>query len=163
MSEANADLERIAEQERRLQFTRFNLDDAWALGLQLKAAAKQRNAALAIEIRLAGETVFSHRMPGTTPLNADWARRKRNLVELTHKSSYALGLQLARDGQTLEGKFGLATRDYACHGGSFPLHVAGSCVGTITISGLPQREDHALLVAVLAEYLQIPQQEIALD
>lgn len=158
----NADLALIAQQEQQLQFERFDLNTAWELGARLKVAAESKSAALAIEIRLAGETVFSYRMPGTTPLNADWARRKRNLVELMQKSSYAVGLQLQRDGQTLEGKLGLATRDYACHGGSFPLRVAGSCVGAITVSGLPQREDHALIVAVLAEYQGIPQQQIAL-
>ena len=159
-----ADLARIARQEQRLQFTHFDHTTAWELGCRLKAAAEAQGAALAIEIRLAGETVFLHAMAGTTPLNTDWARRKRNLVELTHKSSYAVGLGLQRDGQTLEAKLGLATRDYAAHGGSFPLRLAGGgCIGVVTVSGLPQREDHALIVAVLADYLGQPLAELALD
>jgi len=160
MSGVDHDLARIARQEQELRFECFNLDTAWQLGQALKAAAEARGAALAIEIRLAGETVFGYRMPGSTPLNADWARRKRNLVELLHKSSYAVGLQLQRDGQTLEGKLGLATRDYACHGGSFPLWVAGSCVGAVTVSGLPQRDDHGLIVEVLAAQLGLPVAEL---
>jgi uncharacterized protein (UPF0303 family) len=39
----------------------------------------------------------------------------------------------------------------------------GGFVGTITISGLPHRDDHALIVAVLAAYLDIPLAELALD
>lgn len=163
MNDINADLACIAEQEQRLQFERFDLGCAWELGARLKAAAEARGAGVAIEIRLAGETVFGYRMPGTTPLNADWARRKRNLVELMHKSSYAVGLQLQRDGQTLEGKLGLATRDYASHGGSFPLWVAGSCVGAITVSGLPQRDDHALIVTLLADYLGVPPGQVSFE
>jgi uncharacterized protein (UPF0303 family) len=45
-----------------------------------------------IEIRIAGRTVFCYAMPGTAPTNADWARRKRNTVELLHGSSYGVGL-----------------------------------------------------------------------
>jgi uncharacterized protein (UPF0303 family) len=163
-TDIDADLARIAWQEERLTFYHFDGATAWELGCRLKAAAEGRRAALAIEIRLAGETVFFHAMAGTTPLNADWARRKRNLVELQHKSSYAIGLALQRDGQTLESKLGLATRDYAAHGGSFPLRLAGcGCIGAVTVSGLPQREDHALLVAVLADYLGQPLAELALE
>ena len=49
----------------------------------------------------------------------------------------------------------LDTRDYAHHGGSFPIFLKGTgCVGTITVSGLPQREDHCLVVEIVAAYLQ---------
>ena len=33
-------------------------------------------------------------MPGATEVNADWARRKRNLVNLVHTSSYLVGLEV---------------------------------------------------------------------
>jgi uncharacterized protein (UPF0303 family) len=36
-------------------------------------------------------------------------------------------------------------------------------VGTITVSGLPQREDHSLVVAVLQEYLQLTGEELGLE
>jgi uncharacterized protein (UPF0303 family) len=36
-------------------------------------------------------------------------------------------------------------------------------VGTITVSGLPQRDDHALVVAVLQDYLQLTDEDLALD
>lgn len=149
----DADLKRIAAQERALRFARFDAASAWELGCRLRGAAEARDAALAIEVRLAGQTQFFCAMPGATPLNADWARRKRNLVELTHRSSYALGLQLAAAGQTPEGKLGLPTRDYAAHGGAFPLFVGDACVGVVAVSGLPQRDDHGLVVEALAAML----------
>lgn len=117
-----------------------------------------------LEIRLAGQTLFFYAMEGTAPVNADWARRKRNVAELHGRSSYAVGLTLKRDGESLEEKLGLPARDYAAHGGSFPLALEGAgLVGTITVSGLPQREDHALIVAVLADYLGLPSTELALN
>jgi len=158
-----SDLDRLAEQERRLQFAQFGLAEAWALGSALRALAASRGQAVTIEIRLARETVFFCAMPGTTPSNADWARRKRNSVDLLHQSSYRIGRELERDGSSLEAKMGLATRDYASHGGSFPLFVAGSgCVGTATVSGLPQRQDHALLIEAIAPMCGVPLADIAL-
>jgi uncharacterized protein (UPF0303 family) len=59
---------------------------------------------------------------------------------------------------------GLPLRDYATHGGSFPIRVTGvGGVGAVTVSGIPQREDHALVVACLAEMCGIPLAEVALD
>lgn len=158
------DLARIAEQEGTLVFPDFDAERAWELGCALRGAAQARAVALTIEIRLGGQTCFSHTMPGAAPITADWARRKRNLVELMQQSSYAVGLKHQRDGTTIEGSMGLATRDFAAHGGSFPLRVTGcGCVGVVTVSGLPQREDHALLVAVLAEHLGEAPSALALD
>jgi uncharacterized protein (UPF0303 family) len=157
------DLERIAEQERRLRFPHFDAGTAWAIGCRLKQAAEATGAAVTIEIRLAGQTLFFYAMPGTAPVNADWARRKRNVVDLYGRSSYAVGLDLKRDGATLEAQIGVDLRDYATHGGCFPLLLQGTgCVGTITVSGLPQRQDHAMIVAVLAAHLGVPLAEVAL-
>ena len=36
-------------------------------------------------------------------------------------------------------------------------------MGTIAVSGLPQREDHALVVSVLQEYLHLTGEELALE
>jgi uncharacterized protein (UPF0303 family) len=103
-------------------------------------------------------------MPGTTPVNADWARRKRNVAELMARSSYAVGLELAQKQTSLEEQNGLPLRDYATHGGSFPLLVRGvGAVGAITVSGLPQRDDHAMIVTVLAERLGHSLADLALD
>lgn len=144
-------IDTLEQQERALRWRRFDLATAWELGNRLRAAALDRGAALTIEVRLLGQTVFSSVMPGTTPANADWARRKRNTVELLQSSSYLVGLKLAREGSSLEAKMGLATRDHASHGGCVPVFVDGvGCVGNATVSGLPQREDHELVVDVMA-------------
>jgi len=47
---------------------------------------------------------------------------------------------------------------YAAHGGSFPIIVRDvGVVGTVTVSGLPQAADHALVVEVLRTFLGVPQ------
>jgi uncharacterized protein (UPF0303 family) len=103
-------------------------------------------------------------MPGTTPNNIDWIRRKRNVVLRFHRSSYAIGLTYERDQTTLQAKTGADLRDFATHGGGFPILLEGTgCIGSITVSGLPQREDHMLIVSVLQEYFHISPEELALD
>ncbi len=162
-TDLEGDLERIAGQERRLRFERFDAGTAWELGSRLKATAEAKGAALVIDVSLCGRQLFHYAMPGTTPDNADWARRKRNTVLRFHRSSYAVGLSFQRQGTTLEAKTGAPSSDYATHGGGFPILLPdGTCIGAITVSGLPQREDHELIVAVLAEYLGQSLTELAL-
>ena len=151
------DIARIAEQERRLVFTRFDGATAWALGSSLREMAQAQGAAVTVEIRVAHETIFFFAMPGTTPANADWARRKRNTVDLLQRSSYGIGRELQRDNTTLEEKMGLPKRDYASHGGCFPITLEGAgCIGTVTVSGLPQRDDHNMVVTALAPLCGVP-------
>lgn len=160
----SADLDRIDEQQRRLRLSAFDEDTAWRLGSDLRRRASEMDAAVTIEIRLGGETVFLHAMPGTSPANADWARRKRNVVELLHQPSYAVGLVAERDGKSVLELMGLADRDVAAHGGSFPIVVNDvGCVGVVTVSGLPQREDHELVVGALADHCGIDLDDVRLQ
>lgn len=157
------DIKRIARQEQVLQFSTFDKASAWVLGQRLKEACEAAQVATTIEVRLNRETVFLYAMPGTAPNNAEWARRKRNVVEMMDHSSYAVGLAAEEEGVPLEVAMGLPALDYAAHGGSFPINVRGvGCVGAVTVSGLPQREDHTLVVEVLAGMCGIDLVEVAL-
>lgn len=149
------DLECIQRQEDKLLFDSFNLETAWQVGSMLHKMAASRKLGVVIDITLHSMPAFYAALPGTTADNANWVRRKRNLVLHFLKSSYAIGLQLQRQGQTVEQKWGLSSVDHAPHGGSFPIHVRGTgVIGAITVSGLPQRDDHALVVEALAIFLQ---------
>jgi uncharacterized protein (UPF0303 family) len=162
-NDLDRDLARIADQLRTLRFAAFDEQAAWELGCDLRRRALDRHAAVTVEVRLHGHTVFLHAMPGTSPANADWARRKRNVVELLHQPSYAVGLQARRDGRSMLELMGLPERDHACHGGSFPIQVVGvGCVGAVTVSGLPQRLDHEMVVEALAARLGVARDAIAL-
>lgn len=157
------DLRQIAQQEARLQFQDFSAHTAWQIGSRLRHLAAERQLGVAIEIEVNGHTLFTAALPGATPDNADWIRRKRNVTRRFLRSSYAIGLQMAQKQTTLTEQVGADVRDYATHGGCFPINIIGTgCVGTITVSGLPQRADHELIVEVLAEYFELPLQELAL-
>jgi uncharacterized protein (UPF0303 family) len=159
-----SDLQRIAFQEQTLRFERFDKATAWDLGTRLKTACEEQGVSATIEVRLARETVFFYSMPGTAASNTDWARRKRNVVELMELSSYRVGRSFELQGNSLERLMGLPVRDYADHGGSFPIQVKSvGCIGAVTVSGLPQREDHALVVQVLAQMCGADPRLLALD
>ena len=153
MQDIEADLRKIAEQEEALTLERFDADAAWRLGSSLRQAAHAASAAVAIDITLAGQCLFHTVLPGATADNANWIRRKRNTVLHFQRASYAVGLTLKRSEATLQDKYALPDADYAAHGGSFPIRIAGTgVIGAVTISGLPQRDDHAMVVAALAAF-----------
>jgi uncharacterized protein (UPF0303 family) len=148
------DLERIGLQERELQLPRLDAQIAWELGSRLRAMAAERRLAVVIDVRRFGQPLFYAAMDGTTPDHVEWVRRKSNVVARFHSSSYIAGLREKLKNQTLAESQGLSIADYATHGGSFPLAVAGAgVVGSVTISGLPQRADHELVVEGLCAVL----------
>lgn len=144
------DLARIKRQEELLHFPAFNVDQAWSLGSQLRSWADDRQWPIVIDIRRFDMPLFFAAMAGSAPDNVDWVRRKTNVVQRFHRSSYGFGLELQAKGTTLEERFGLSLADYAAHGGGFPLTVTGAgIIGSITVSGLPQRDDHNLVVRAI--------------
>jgi uncharacterized protein (UPF0303 family) len=159
------DLERIALQERELQFDRFDADVAWKIGTGLRSAAAAQGRSIAIDITLANSLLFYCAMPGATPNNAEWIRRKKNVMNRFHKSTYAVGLDYRRNDTTLEARTGAPLADFATAGGCFPIRIKGSAavLGSITVSGLPEREDHELVVKVLSEHIGVPLANVALE
>jgi len=148
------DLERIAQQERELVLPRFDADFAWELGSTLHRMAAERKLAIVIDVRRFGQPLFYAAMEGTTPDNVEWVRRKNNVLARFHSSSYAVGLKEKLKKETITESQGLAIADYATHGGCFPLRVAAAgIVGSVTVSGLPQRNDHELVVEALCALL----------
>ena len=147
------DLTRIAHQEQLLRFPAFDLDTAWSLGLTLRELAITRNHPIVIDIRRFGQPhqqLFYTALPGTTPDNARWVQRKANVVARFHRSSFAVGLHLQHNNTSLAQKYALSEAHYATHGGAFPIHVQhAGIIGAVTVSGLPQREDHNLVIEAL--------------
>lgn len=150
------DLRVIEEQERVLEFGAFGAEAAWALGGRMRALAVESGRPVAMGIWMAGALLFYAGTPGITPDNEWWLQRKRATVERFGRSSYRVGLELERDGATLGEKQGLPMREFAVHGGGFPLRLRGTgCVGAVVLSGLPQRQDHAMVVEAIAGMLGV--------
>lgn len=148
------DLGRVALQERELQFEHLDAQTVWELGSRLRTMAVDRNLPVTIDVRRFGQPLFYTALEGTNPDNAEWVRRKCNVVARIHRSSYAVQLDLKMRNETLLHESGLPVADYIEAGGSFPLSVVGvGVVGSITVSGLTDREDHELVVEALCAIL----------
>lgn len=149
------DLDRIGLQEHELILPGLDARFAWELGARLRAMAVERKLAIVIDVRRFGQPLFYAAMENTTPDNVEWVRRKSNVVARFHRSSYAIGLNEKLKNETITEVQGLPMADYATHGGSFPLTVAGAgVVGSVTVSGLPQRSDHELVIEALCALLK---------
>jgi uncharacterized protein (UPF0303 family) len=163
---SSADLARVIHQEAELRLPQFNYEDAWNLGTLLRDLAVARKHTLVIDIRRFGQPnqqLFYAALAGTTPDNARWVQRKANVVGRFHRSSYQVGLYLAQSNISFGEKYALEDADYATHGGSFPLHVINTgVIGAVTVSGLPQRDDHNLVVEALSRFLGRDPEELRL-
>jgi uncharacterized protein (UPF0303 family) len=147
-------LEGLLEQERRLTFPRFDNDTAIDLGMMLMAVARDRSLPITIDVTRAGQQIFHVSLPGTVADNDHWVARKVAVVMRFGHSSFYVGRSCVARGMSFEERFLVDPRAYAPHGGSFPVIVAGTgLVGTVTVSGLPQEEDHALVVEVLERFI----------
>ena len=155
-SELQALIEELQTQQARLQFRRFTNDDALQLGSRIVAVAQERKLAVTVDIRRHGHQLFHAALPGTTPDHDSWIERKVRVVNRFNESSYLVGRRLALAGRSVDTANGLDPLLHAAHGGSFPIIVRDvGVVGTVTVSGLPQAEDHALVVESLAVFLGI--------
>ena len=137
----------------RLILPRFDEGVALDLGLRLVDLARARGLPVVIDIRDAARTYFHAAMPGSAPLNDHWARRKSATVLVMHEASLLVGRRNAAKGETL-AKHGLDAAMHADHGGAVPLRVAGGVVVAVaTVSGLPQVDDHRLVVEAIMAML----------
>jgi uncharacterized protein (UPF0303 family) len=157
------DLARLKLQEEKLHFTKFDEGDAWALGSAMRQLAERKNLPMVIDIRIGNRPLFYTALPGTTPENPDWVRRKINTVLRFHKSSYRVGREYAHKGNKFDATRGIDVVNHADAGGSFPIHITGTgVIGAVTVSGVPQRDDHNFVVEAIAAFLKVTYSEIAL-
>ena len=159
-----SDIERLKLQEQKLRFEKFDEETAWTLGVKMREAAIARKLPLVIDIQVAGRSLFYTALAGTTPDNPNWVRRKINVVMRLHKCSYRVSREIALSGQALDELRGVNPIDVAPHGGCFPVHITGTgIVGTVTVSGIPQREDHNFVAECLSQFLGVDYAQIALQ
>jgi uncharacterized protein (UPF0303 family) len=144
----------LEEQEQRLVFDRFDNTDALTLGALLVDLATTRGLPVAVDIRRGTQQLYHAALPGSTADNDHWIARKVRVVERYGASSYLVGRRLAAKEQQLDAAMGVDPRHYAAHGGAFPIRIRDvGVVGVVTVSGLPQADDHALVVEAVETHL----------
>ena len=154
MADLEIPLTQLAAEEEELQLPSFTNDDAWSLGCALVAAARRAHAPVAIDITRNGHQLFHAALPGAAPDNDSWIRRKARVAHRFGHSSLYMRQLCAAEGTTLAEKFGIDPLRYAAHGGAVPVVVRSvGPVGVVVVSGLPQVEDHRMVVTALRALL----------
>lgn len=147
-------LKQLLQEEQEFQFISFNEATAWRLGSQMVERAMRENLPITIDMTRGQRQLFHYSMPGTAADNDEWVKRKVRLVNRFGHSSFYMGQLLKQKGKTIEQSYLISESEFAAHGGCFPIIVKGTgMVGTITVSGLPQEEDHKLVVESIRAFL----------
>ena len=145
-------MEALLTEQAGLVLQRFDYGIAWQIGTAIQAAAAERNLPIGIEISHGATPVFLALMPGATPDNADWVRRKRAVALRFHQSSLYMRLLCESKDVNFHARYRLPESDFAASGGGVPIFVRDvGVVGAIAVSGLPDVEDHRLVVSALQQ------------
>ncbi|MEO9336819.1 heme-degrading domain-containing protein [Mesorhizobium sp. SB112] len=153
----------IIRQEGELVFPAFDEAAAFAIGSRIRDRALKDGLGIIVDIRTWDRPLFYAAMPGSNASNPDWARRKINVVKRFLKSTYRMVLEQERPDRTFKPGEGLDIADYVLAGGGFPITVRGAgVIGCIAVSGLPERQDHEVVVRALSEHLGVDHAALAL-
>ena len=155
MSAQNLTLAQLEAEYEELQFSAFTFEDAWAIGSSLVELGRRDSLPISIDITLNNQVLFHAGLPGSSPDNDQWLARKARVAQRFHRSSLLVALRLKEKGESLEAKFGLSATDYAPYGGAVALRIRDvGVVGTVSVSGLADQEDHRLAAEAMRRRLE---------
>ena len=147
-------LDRLLDQEKRLVFDRFDNDTALKLGTRILERARAEGKAIVVDISRGDQRLFYAALAGTSADNEFWVAGKIAVVKRFGHSSFYVGQKARLRGVDFAASSLVDNETFRAHGGAFPIIVANvGVVGTATVSGLPQADDHALVVAVIEDLL----------
>ena len=141
-------------EEKNLSLHSFTNEDAINIGQELLKIALSKKAPVIVQVRKLEQILFHAALTGSSPENDWWINRKVRVVEKFNHSSLYVRVSFEEKNQTFEEHSGLDNELYAAHGGGFPLFVDSKLVGIACVSGLPQVEDHQMLVEGLKNFLK---------
>ena len=146
------DIALVKRQEAELVLRAFDEAVAFDLGSAIRARALAENLSLVVDVRTWDRQLFFAATPGTAADNSEWVRRKVNTVRRFQRASYRMVLE--RGEVPFSAQSGADPADFVIAGGGFPIRVAGAgIIGAVTVSGLPGRKDHGVVVDALCDYL----------
>ena len=145
---------RVLAEIEALQFASFSKDDALDLGLLLVELGRQRSLPIAVDITKGEQVLFHAALDGATPDNERWINAKKRTAMRYEVPSLLVGLRARAAGGRIEDNAWWDQSEFAAHGGAFPVRVRDvGIVGVVTVSGLPQADDHALVTEAVAAHL----------
>ncbi|WP_210200595.1 heme-degrading domain-containing protein [Cohaesibacter celericrescens] len=154
MDALDAQVDMLLAQESKLQFSSFSFEDGVSVGLDLLDRARLDKLPVVVDVFAYGQQLFHAALPRSQADNGEWvARKRRTVLRFSHSSLY-MGTYCKSIGMELDQKYYLPPCTYASQGGGFPILLRdGGVIGVVTVSGLAEEDDHALVVAALEAHL----------
>ncbi|MEE6132519.1 heme-degrading domain-containing protein [Priestia sp. GS2] len=147
-------LEKVVRQEKELVLQQFTNDQALQIGTAIIDTAKSKGKAVTVNIKRNGQTLFHYAMEGAIPDHEEWIKRKSNVVLRHHHSSYYMKLYCELKDRSYEQFYAADPQEFEAVGGSFPISIKNvGVVGSVTVSGMSQEEDHALVAGTIRNFL----------
>jgi uncharacterized protein (UPF0303 family) len=143
----------LLNEEQILKLPSLTNGDAIEIGQIAVNTGSQRKLPITIEVRIGDWVVFHALLEGSKPENDLWIKRKVSVVVLTQHSTMFERVSAEERRVDWHKEHGVTDETHAIHGGALPLITEEGFKGILTISGLPQIEDHLLAVEVLTEFL----------
>jgi uncharacterized protein (UPF0303 family) len=143
----------LLQQETDFKLISFTNKDAISLGQELLKIATSENAPVVVQVRMGDQIIFHAALTGSSTENDWWINRKCRVVEKFKHSSIYVRVMFEEKNQNFEEDSGLDNELYAAHGGAFPIFVGEDLVAIAAVSGLPQVQDHQMLLTGLKNFL----------
>lgn len=133
-------------------FSSFTNDDAVDLGLTAVEVISEWELNLAVDIMVGDDLVFRAKLGESGPDNDPWLAGKARVARMFGEPSLLVKLRHETDGGNFTDRTDVDHETHKAHGGSIPIFVSGTVVGTITMSGEPDRIDHEAAAEAIRRY-----------
>jgi len=143
----------LLKEEKILKLSSLTNTDAIEIGEIATTLGNQRKVPIAIQVRIGDWIVFHASLEGSKPENDRWINRKVAVVMLKQHSTMYERVSAEERGVDWHKENNVQDETHAIHGGALPLITDEGFRGILSISGLPQVEDHLFAVEVLTEFL----------
>ena len=160
---AAADIAKIIAQEQALVFGEFTEDNGFSIAARIRARGLAGGWPIVCDVRLWDRPIAYVALAGSSADNPFWALRKSNTVRRLLKSSYRATLETNAPDHMFPPHRNLPVSEFALSGGGFPIRVEGAgIIGSVTVSGLHERDDHEVVVAAIAAEIGLDPAPLAL-
>ena len=161
--EAKELLELLERQEELLRFDSFTNQDARRLGNILADIAAENPTPTTVRVCIGDTIVYQYTDSPEEDVRFGWVSRKYNLIRKTGHSSMHACVRNRKLGELAEMAALSDVSGFGC--GGFPIRLKGetitednlisSIIGCVALSGLPDPQDHDLVVRALEQFLGV--------
>lgn len=135
---------------KKIELEQFTNRMALDMGLAIITLAQKNHHNIAVKIERLNHTVFLYVDEGLPADKHLWLNRKANVAKHFEESSLNVKKDLFTHKMSLKDTFALDDNSYLAKGGAIPIFVKNAgMVGVITVSGLSDEEDHAIIIEAL--------------